>query len=283
MVFFIPSFLQLLLLIFAACIHAKKVSIIGANGKTGRILVDLAAGKGFEVIAYTREGQLRTPLSPSLTNKVKVKSADVTRPETIADLAGDAVFFCASASKEGGPPSAVDNAGLVNTAKACIQNNIPRLVVVSSGAVSKPFSPVFLFLNLFGGIMTQKAEGEKTIRELYAKAPEKLGYTLVRPGGLSLELPVGPENLEINQNDEKSGRISRYDVASVCLESLNAPSASRTTFECYNKDTGKPLSSVFLFNLFNAKGESTGKGKYERQGSTWKELFTGLVKDTDLK
>ena len=40
------------------------------------------------------------------------------------------------------------------------------VVVVSSGAVTKPFSPVYLFLNLFGGIMKAKVEGEQQVARL---------------------------------------------------------------------------------------------------------------------
>jgi uncharacterized protein YbjT (DUF2867 family) len=265
------------------CSAAKKVSVIGANGRAGRLVVDVAAQKGYDVVAYTRSGQLDSPVDSKLSKRVTCKALDVTRPETLTGLEGDAVIFCASASKEGGTPTQVDKQGLVNVGEACIKKSIARLVVVSSGAVTKPFSPVFLFLNLFGGIMKAKAVGEDTIRTLYSAAPLKLGYTIVRPGGLTLEPPLGPSGLELNQKDEKSGRISRYDVAAICVESIDAPSASRVTLECYNKDTGKPLSSVFFSNMFKMSNkDEKPAGIYERRGNSWKDLFSGLVTDSKL-
>lgn len=56
-------------------------------------------------------------------------------------------------------------------------------MIVSSGAVTKPFSPVYLFLNLFGGIMAAKIQGENEVRKLYkSDAAKGLAYTVVRPG-----------------------------------------------------------------------------------------------------
>ena len=43
-----------------------------------------------------------------------------------------------------------------SVARAAIAANVPRLVIVSSGSVSKPLSPVYVFLNFFGGIMRAK-------------------------------------------------------------------------------------------------------------------------------
>merc|ERR1712194_786364 len=105
-----------------------------------------------------------------------------------------------------------DNDGLVSVAKACIKAKVPHLVVVSSGSVSKRNSPVFKFLNLFGGIMEEKIKGEDEVRRLYASV-EGATYTIVRPGGLTEDPERGVAALELNQGDEKSGRISRFDVA----------------------------------------------------------------------
>lgn len=87
--------------------------------------------------------------------------------------------------------------------------------------------------------------------------------------------------LELNQGDTKSGRIARADVANICVESLYYPGLTgRTTFECYNADTGAPLASVGISNIFKQKTDSASyvSGR-ECRGSTWKELFSGLEKD----
>ena len=268
-----------ILALCACLVQGKRIMVLGANGATGKRCVDLALRRGMDVTAVTRSGELADPPTFSLAKRLTTIKGDVKDLSTLPMQGVDACIFCASQSKEGGTAAEVDYQGVVNAGKRCIDANVPRLVVVSSGATSKPWSPVFLFLNLFGGIMTNKAKGEQAIRDMYRGQPEALGYTIVRPGGLTLEEPKGVSGIELNQYDEKSGRISRWDVAELCLESVDLSSTSRTTIECYNKDTGKPLSQVGLSNLFKMKEEAPAIGKFEHRGSTWKEIFTGLVRD----
>ena len=66
------------------------------------------------------------------------------------------VIFTASASKKGGDAKHVDYLGVANTARAALENNVPRLVVVSSGAVTRPESIGFKITNVFGRIMDYK-------------------------------------------------------------------------------------------------------------------------------
>lgn len=271
---------------------SKSITVIGANGKTGTKIVNLATQKGMKVNAVTKLGSYND--TDIKTNKKNINNiaSDITlgsapSPDFIKALSNSkACFFAASASKTGGTPQQVDRDGLINIAKLCIQYKVPRLVIISSGAVSKPFSPVYLFLNLFGGIMKAKFEGETEVRKLYESSDiaraNKLGYTIIRPGGLTQEAPKGLKVIELNQGDDRSGRISRWDVAAIALECIEFPSASCTTFECYDGDTSQSLSNVGLNNILKkrsndkSKKELTGK---ERNGNTWKELFTGLVKD----
>jgi uncharacterized protein YbjT (DUF2867 family) len=288
---------------------AAPICVIGANGKTGTMCVRVCLDQSIPVIATSRSGVFNNKDAdgvsiPVVSDSVKFQRAvcDVTQPTTIASAISQsrAVIFAASASKEGGTAAAVDNEGLVNVAKACIAANIPHLVIVSSGGVSKPDSPVYKFLNLFGGIMEQKIRGEDTVRALYTSSNSNnnnqqsstgasassnllLTYTIIRPGGLTEEPPVGVTGLELNQGDVVSGRISRADVASLCIESVQYPGlAGGTTFECYTAGTGKPLQSVGLSNIFKQTSSSDDKvfqsGK-EHRGEAWENLFTGLNKD----
>lgn len=208
----------------------------------------------------------------------------MTDPTTITSAieGSRAVIFAASASKQGGTPSAVDNAGLVSVAKACIAaGQVSHLVIVSSGSVTKPDSPVYKFLNLFGNIMEEKIKGEDAVRALY-KGDDKNFFTVVRPGGLTDEPGRGVVALELNQGDTKSGRISRADVAALCVEStFHLKYTGDSTFECYDTDTGKPLQSVGFSNILKAKTDEskvfvTGR---ECRGDSWENIFSGLEKD----
>eukprot|EP01035_Chromulina_nebulosa_P016852 gene16852-22338_t len=276
----------LFLIFYVNYTFSKTVSVIGANGRTGRKIVNIALTKGWKVNAVTRSGNFIDISNISNSKNLNQVAGDITGgsyKQLTSSLKGsNAVIFAASASKEGGSPAQVDRDGLINVAKICIENKIPRLVVVSSGAVTKPFSPVYLFLNLFGGIMKAKIDGENAIKKLYASPDAKsLGYTIVRPGGLTEEPPKGVAELELNQGDDRSGRISRWDVASICVESIDAKDAFRTSLECYNKDTAQPLANVGLSNLFkrtNSNDPIAPTGK-ERRASSWSKLFEGLIAD----
>ena len=80
------------------------------------------------------------------------------------------------------------------------------MVLVSSGGVSKPTSAVYIFLNVAaGGIMDAKIRGEDEMRRLYAAAglaERGVGYTVVRPGGLTKDEPRGVSAVELNQVSE---------------------------------------------------------------------------------
>jgi hypothetical protein len=266
--------------------------VIGANGRTGTKCVSQLLQANLPVRATSRSGIYDDMPTDSSTSTPMLQSmvCDVTQPATVDEVVrgSRAVLFAASASKQGGTPAQVDKEGLVAVAKACIANQVPHLVVVSSGGVSQPNSSIYKFLNLFGGIMEQKIEGEEVVRNLYAQQEDTVDgkvrlptFTIIRPGGLTEEPGLGPAALELCQGDVKSGRISRNDVASLCIQSTYYPQwTGGTTFECYNADTGKEVGQVGFSNLTKQKNDpatSLATGR-ERRGDTWERLFTGLEK-----
>ena len=163
-----------------------EIVVIGANGKTGKRCVKYAAENGWDVVAATRNGSF-----PSLTSDIKeeargrvtTKQCSVT--SSMAEITNaidgaESVIFAASSSKDGGSPQEIDRDGCIKVARACLSSkSVKRYVVVTSGAVSKPYSPVYIFLNLFGGIMRAKIEGEDAVRALYYEREDDF-YTIVR-------------------------------------------------------------------------------------------------------
>ena len=175
---------------------------------------------------------------------------------------------------------------VVNVANACLEYKVPSLVIVSSGGVSKPDSPVYKFLNIFGKIMEEKIKGEDTVRNLYKDMDTSTcTYTIIRPGGLTEDEPRGVNYLELNQGDTKSGRIARADVAALCVAATMYPKlAGGTTFECYDADTAKPLQTVGISNILKQTNkEDDGSGEFvsgkENRGDTFEKIFAGLDKD----
>jgi uncharacterized protein YbjT (DUF2867 family) len=267
----------------------KSILVLGANGKTGRECVSVALEMHRPCVATTRSGLFEWE---GLRENLTVGTVDVSIQDSIdaaIALSGNigAVIFAASASASSNTdPFRVDRDGLIHAAKSCIAAGVPRLIVVSSGTVTRPDSAVYKLLNTVGhGIMEAKIEGENVVRELYADPQvlqRKLGYTIIRPGGLTSGVSLGPGSLELNQGDSKSGRLSRSDVAYLCVNALDSSATFDSTFECYETTTGKPIEAVGLSNILKLNTPTLFQSGFERQGETWNALFDGLRKDVIL-
>ena len=261
------------------------VLVLGANGGTGRECVKALLEQGRTCIATTRSGEVAWESTAGLA--MTTTSVDVTSYESLMTAMSKqslgAVIFAASASTKGGDAFAVDRDGVILAARACLANNVPRFVIVSSGTVSRPDAAVYKLLNLVGnGIMEAKIQGEDAVRDLYANPDvigKKLGYTVVRPGGLTSGESLGAAFLEFNQGDNKSGRLSRADVAAICVQCLDSSDTFDVTFECYEALTAKPVESVGLSNLLKSKNPTVFVSGKERRGDTWSNLFAGLERD----
>lgn len=232
------------------------VVVIGASGRTGAEVVRHCVSTGRLVRACTRSGAFdladvlgedvaaaaAVPWSSPLVTSAQV---DVTQPDTLpAAVAGAALVVFAATAPANGNPDEVDHLGLVNVAKACIASNVPRLVIVSGAGVTKPQSPAYRFLNMFGGRMDAKVAGEDAVRKLYRSADGGVSYTVVRPSGLLDGPAKGPSALAFNQGDEAAGFINRADVAECCVYAGDAASAAGVTFEVY--DTGTAVATATL-------------------------------------
>ena len=168
----------------AAAADRRPVLVLGASGGTGRECVDYLLAQGRPCIAATRNGAFDAAPSRLLS----VATGDVTSRQSMEALITPGlggVIFAASASRQkdakaSSNAKAVDYRGVVDcgawcpspraprpshpspiatrhAAKLCISADVPRMVLVSSGGVSKPTSAVYLFLNLAAnGIMDAK-------------------------------------------------------------------------------------------------------------------------------
>jgi hypothetical protein len=192
------------------------IVVLGAGGKTGKLCTQILAQKRLYCHAVTRSGRPTLEAgSSTLSPFVSYAAADVSDyPATRVAIQGaDGVIFAASASgkNKGGDPAHVDYLGAYNTAKACLEENVSKLVLISAGAVTRPNAAGYVALNVLTkflvgeNIMGYKAAGEQAIRNTYANAAGRSqgGYTIIRPGGLSDSEPLGASNIHISQGDGK--------------------------------------------------------------------------------
>jgi uncharacterized protein YbjT (DUF2867 family) len=74
-----------------------------------------------------------------------------------------------------------------------------------------------------GGILTWKLRGEDAVRE------SGVPYTIIRPCALTEE--PGGKALVFEQGDNIRGKVSREDIADLCVQVLEQPKACYLTFE----------------------------------------------------
>jgi uncharacterized protein YbjT (DUF2867 family) len=203
------------------------VLVAGATGGTGRALVRNLTAQGFTVKALVRdEDKARAVLGDDIRYAV----GDVRDINTLALAMDDASYVIsaigASRSDPSNNPEAVDFGGVKNLADAAAQMGVKQFVLVSSSGVTQEDH----FLNkAFNNILKWKFAGEQALRT------SSVPYTIVRPGGL-VNTPGGTDAVVFAQGDTTGGRISREDLALICIAALREPAAINKTFETYSTE-----------------------------------------------
>lgn len=130
------------------------------------------------------------------------------------------------------------------------ETTLPQFVMISSAGVTRPGRPG---LNLeeeppavrmndqLGGILTWKLRGEDSVRG------SGIPYTIIRPCALTEE--PGGQPLIFDQGDNLKGKVSRDDIAEVCVQALERPEACNITFEvAEGQDTRASRDWKILFS-----------------------------------
>lgn len=115
---------------------------------------------------------------------------------------------------------------------------LPRWIMVSSAGATRPGTPeaatdprpIVRLSDQLGGILTWKFRGEELIRQ------SGIPYTIIRPTALTES--SGQEPLIMAQGDTLAGKVSREDVAQLCVQALQWPSATQKTLEIAAGDGG---------------------------------------------
>ncbi|MBZ0284434.1 MAG: SDR family oxidoreductase [Anaerolineae bacterium] len=218
----------------------EKILVAGATGGVGRAVVSKLAERKMPVRVLARDAMMARELfSPT----VEIVPADATKPDSLKGLFSDiyGVICTIGAKAPHGPdsPQHVDYEGVLHLVEAAKAAHIAHFVLVSSIGVTQPNHRLN---QMFNNVLNWKLKGEDALRE------SGLVYTIVRPGGLG-DVPGGKRALQFDQGDRMSGRISRADVAEICLRALNQPEARQVTFEVIETE-GKPPDDAEWAALF---------------------------------
>lgn len=206
----------------------KKILILGASGRTGKILVDSALDKGYEVTALVRNPDSIQRSHPSLT---LVKGS----PYELGDLqkaigTNEAILVALNNprasdmpwAKPVGPPDVITKS--VHNALTVMQaNSVSRLVVLSAFGVGdsfdlNPWLTRFFIRNTNLNVAYQDHEAtEKLLRT------STVNWTTVRPVALSDKTAIKPVAVSYTEKLSLSASISRKAVAEFMLDSLENP------------------------------------------------------------
>ncbi|UII26371.1 SDR family oxidoreductase [Fulvivirga maritima] len=205
----------------------KKVLIIGANGKIGKILTNkMKEAEDFSPVAMIRKEEQKSYFK-DLGVETKLVSLEGELDDIESAVKGlDAVVFTAGSGGSTGQDKTltVDLDGAVKTMEAAKANEVKRFVIVSAlGADDRSFwdksgiKPYYV----------AKHFADRTLKTI------GLDYTIIRPGMLKDDAGTGKITLEDPMSAES---VQREDVAEVILTSLRQDNTIGKVIEFNNGD-----------------------------------------------
>ena len=193
-----------------------NVLVIGAAGRTGRLVVERAAAAGHSVTAFVRDrGRYAAP------PEVRILTGDASNPEMVSlAMAGQDAVIDVIAGKTPWRTTALEQTAARAIVAGVRQHGTRRLIAVSAIGVgdSTAHAPLLLRLlvlpTFLRGSTADKAAMEREIK--HAGIP----FVLVRPAVLNDQPAVG--STRVLAGSEKGRQISRADVAVFVVEQLTS-------------------------------------------------------------
>jgi uncharacterized protein YbjT (DUF2867 family) len=219
------------------------VAVAGATGRTGSLIVKELFQKGYGVRGLVRSSARGTWIKD---RGGKIVEVDITSPESVEN-AVEGVDFLISALGSTKPFSPqednrVDNMGNQNLALAAKKKRIKHIVVISSIGVGDSSNGLpFILRLLMGPVLRTKAKSEAAVRSC------GVSYTIVRPGALTDNPASG--NVAFGEGGKINGKISRADIARVCVDGLSNPAMKNRVLEVVDAATVKEDRRPFIIKL----------------------------------
>lgn len=206
----------------------RRILLLGATGRTGRMVIDEALVRGLEVVALARRPEALGPASAGLS----VVSGTPASPDDVQRaLAGcDAVVSTLNNNRASdlpwarpvSPPGFMTGA-MRNAIGAMRALQVRRIVVQTAAGAGDSFADVPWIMR----VLVRRTNLAHTYRDHDDQeallAASGLDWTIVRPVGLHDGEPKGTLVVS-RRNDPKPGmRIARQSVARFMLDALDQP------------------------------------------------------------
>lgn len=201
----------------------ENILVIGANGKTGRIVSKILRDSD----KYKTFAMIRNEVQQNYFENLGIETrlGDLEQDFSDAFKGMDKVIFAAGSGGSTGDEKtiAVDQKGAIRSIELAKAHKLQKFVMLSSMGTDDPSQVKGLELYL-----KAKKAADDFLRE------SQMPYTIVQPGALTDD--QASDKVEIDQKLNKSGKISREDVAYALVLSLNLETAKNKSFELLTGD-----------------------------------------------
>lgn len=201
--------------------------VVGGTGRTGRLVVRLAADAGTAVRVLSRRAGDRVA---GLPHGVSVHRGDITDARSVADAADGAAAVVVVVES-------ADSDEVPNGARGVHYDGMRHVITATA-----PDTSVLLVSQIYITRPEAYPAVRNTIRWRAAAEEELRGsgrpYVILRPGWLTDD-PAGTRALRLEQGDTGDGEVSRDDVAVCAVTALADRRVRGVTFELYNDAAGR--------------------------------------------
>ncbi|MGF2617635.1 SDR family oxidoreductase [Rossellomorea aquimaris] len=203
-----------------------NVLVIGANGKTGQLVISslVNSSQHLATAMIRKAGQIDA--MEELGAKPLIGDLEEDFSYVFDEV--NAVIFAAGSGSSTGPDktTAVDEQGAIKAIDFAKEKGLDRFIMLSSmGADTPSIAP-----DSMEHYLKAKGRADQHLLE------SGLNYTIVRPGALVDGEGTG-KIIASPSIQDKSGSITREDVAEVLTACLNERETYHKTFEILNGDT----------------------------------------------
>jgi len=203
------------------------ILVIGAAGRTGRLIVEQALGHGHSVRAMVRSNGLEMS-----HERLEVVTGDVLDFEAVsaAVQGADAVAFALGSGGGKDKDVRVFSEGIGNVLHAMALHDVTSLVALSAaGVFARSDSRMSLgFRAMIATVLKPVYDDLERMEQRVAASG--VSWTIVRPVGLADTPATGRYRLSLDGTLlPKAARVSRADVAALSLKALESGSFDRVT------------------------------------------------------
>ena len=193
-----------------------RITVFGAGGRIGRLVVAKALGHGHEVLGVVRDKPLALE-----HQRLTVRQGDVRDIAFVRDVVAgsDGVVFVISGGS--GSNAGIHEEGIAVLVQAMAENHVDRLAVVSAaGAFARSDRRLSLAYRALIATLMAATYDDLEAMERRVMASD-LAWTIVRPYGLTDDPASGHYRVSLDGSLlHKASRIPRGDVAALLVKAL---------------------------------------------------------------